>query len=270
MRKAPGIAALRAQRTATLRRLSQLPDDAWDGPCLPPWTVRHVAAHLIAVDEATVTGRLYRVLRAATDRKELERWNDESLQRWVHGSPTELLEGLVRWGERLAALASRTPSVVGRIRLHTWAGRQPLLFLVYRRVLDEWVHECDLAWATHAVAPGDAVTAEGAVPDVLAEAVLSALPGVVLPRTERTHGVVRLIVDTGSGRRRTWGVDFARRQYGPRVNAAPDAVVRTDARTIALLSERRWDRARLSPRHLAVEGDDSVASDLLDAFERVR
>lgn len=264
MRKAPATAALRAQRRATLRRLSQLPDPGWDAPCLPGWRIRDVVAHLVAVDEASVKGRILPALRA-DGRDAFERWNDASITGWADRSPEELCDALERWGDRLFTLAHRMPSAAAQVPFRAWFGRLPLLFLVYRRVLDEWVHECDIAWASCPDGSREPASAEPGVPDVLAAAVLYPLPHLALPRMERATGVVRLVVETGNERRRTWGVDFARRQYGPRVTARPDAVVRVDAGTLALLAEGRWSLADLGQR-LTVEGDDGAARDLLHAL----
>ncbi|MEX0657775.1 MAG: maleylpyruvate isomerase N-terminal domain-containing protein [Egibacteraceae bacterium] len=264
MRKASVVAALRSQRAATLTRLAALPDHSWDATCLPGWRVRDVAAHLVAMDEASVTGRLIPAVRGARDRQEFERWNDVGLASWSERSPFELLDALERWGERLARLAGRLPSAALRVPVSGWYGRQPLLFLLYRRVLDEWVHECDVAWMAGSRAEPAAAGSE--VSDVLAAAVLSTLPHLGLPRTPRTSGVARLVVHVGEDHWQTWGVDFARRQYGARVTARPDVVVRTDACTLALLMEDRWSWSRVPRDRLSMDGDELVASDLLDAI----
>lgn len=264
MRKTPVVAALQSQRAATLLRLAALPDHAWGSPCLPGWRVRDVAAHLIAGDEASATGRLLPAVRAAQDRRQFERWNDVSLARWSEHSPAELLDALERWGERLVRLVVRLPSAALQLPISGWHGRQPLLFLLYRRVLDEWVHECDVAWVDGD--RGEPAPPRPEVPDVLAVGVLSALPHLALPRTPRTSGVARLVVHVGDQRWRTWGVDFARRQYGTRVTARPDVVVRTDACTLALLTEDRWSWGQVQPDRLTMDGDEQVAADLLDAL----
>lgn len=264
MRKGPVVAALRAQRVATLRRLAQLPEGDWGTVCRPPWTVRYLASGQVALDEAWATGRIYRALRAASDGDDFAAWRDANAARWSSASTAELLEALVRWGDRAVTVIARTPSMLGQVPMRTWLGRHPLLFYTYRRVIDEWVHECDVA---RAAAPAAVMADPGpGVSDVLAAGVLHTLPGTVLPRTERTNGVLRLIVETEGGRRRTWGVDFARRQYGPSVTAPPDAVVRTDASTLTLLVEGRLARRALTRTRLMVEGDEEVAGHLLDAL----
>lgn len=264
MRKTPVVAALRTQRAATLGRLATLSDAGWELACLPGWRVRDVAAHLLAVDEASLTGRLHKAVSAARDRREFESWNEVSLAPWSDWAPGELIDALERCGDRLARFVARTPSALLQMPLRGWYGRQPLLFLHYRRVLDEWVHECDIAWADGSRTAGDPVIPPPEVPDVLAAAVLSSLPHLGLSRGTRTSGVVRLVVETGEDARRTWSVDFARRQYGSRITARPDAVVRTDACTLALVAEGRVSWEGPGRGRFAVEGDDATAMALLD------
>lgn len=264
MRKTPVVAALRSQRAATLHRLVELPDHRWEAQCVPGWRVRDLVAHLVAVDEASVTGRLYQAVRGAADRREFERWNDLALTRWSDRSPAELLDALERWGDRLARLAARMPSPVLQLPFRGWHGRQPLLYLLYRRVLDEWVHECDVAWSADPAAGREPVAPPPEVPDVLAAAVLATIPHLSLARVARSSGVVRMVVDTGGDQWRTWSVDFARRQYGTRVTARPDSVVRTDACTLALLAENRWADTGLPAGRVTIEGDEEIAGDLLD------
>lgn len=264
MRKTPVVAALRSQRRATLTRLARLPDRGWDDLCMPGWRVRDVAAHLVALDEAAVTGRLVQAMRGAGDRVELDHWNDVELAQWAHRSPSELLDALEQAGRRLARLAGRLPSAALQVPFRSRYGRQPVLFVLYRRVLEEWVHECDVAWATGSSDDREPAPAADGVPDVLAAAVLAGLPHLALPRSARTSGVVRLVVNTGEEQWRTWSVDFARRQYGSRVAARPDAVVRTDALTLALIAEARWSWSEQPRDRISVEGDEEIAAALLE------
>lgn len=269
MRKKAAVAALRMQRAATLQALRVLPEPSWEAACPGFERVRDLVGHLVAVDEACSTGRILPALRDAGHAWSFEDWNRASAERWAEHPPEELLDALQRSGERLTRVVARLPSVVAQLPVPGQVGRPPLLFLAYRRVLDEWLHGSDLARSTGAA--GEAVRSDGSEPvaadpvvmEALCAAVLDGLPHLVLPRTERTNGVVRLVVETGGDARRTWGVDFARRQYGPRVTARPDAVVRTDACTLALLAEGREQLARTRADRLAIEGDEQVAEDLL-------
>jgi uncharacterized protein (TIGR03083 family) len=257
------VAVLRAQRGATIALLSDLPVDAWDELCLPPWRVRDVVAHLITIDEAAVTGRLLPLLRSARGRDDVENWNDVVITERAAADPATLLDDLDRAGERLASLTMRVPAPIWRLPVRTVFGRHPVAFLPCRRLLDEWVHGVDLARAT-----GREPTTAAGAPALLAGAVLEALPALVLPELPATAGVVRLVVAVGAPGddgehvpRRTWAVDFARRQYGPRVTARPDATIRLHATSLALLVEGRAEPDR--DPDIRVEGDPGVASALL-------
>lgn len=260
------IDALRGQRSTTLRQLAQLEPAEWDVACRPPWRVRDVAAHLVAIDEAAVSGRLLPLLREASGRADIERWNDAAVLRWVDEPVPVLIEALERFGARLVVLAERIPGALWRIPARTVFGRHPLGFLLARRVLDEWVHLCDVATATGR----DVVVPDGGA-DVLATAVLDALPAVLLPHLEPTVGVVRLVIHTGDigddsqhAPRRTWAIDFARRHYGPRVTARPDATVHMHAGALALLVEGRTPSGPLAA--IDADGDTALAGALLDGL----
>jgi uncharacterized protein (TIGR03083 family) len=284
MRKTPVLAAMTAQRAATISRLAVLGGAEWERTCLPPWTVHDVVAHLVSIDEAAVSGRLLPVLLRAPDRPAIERWNDVAVLAYRDRTPGELIAALARWGRRLQRLTRLVPTVLGQARVSGPFGRQPLMYLLYRRVLDEWVHEHDIAAATATGAPGGDADAEvlpalprQVVGEALSSAVLASLPQLVLPAVDRSVGVLRLTVDRAPFRadgtpadggvavHRMWGVDFARRQYGPRVLTRPDVEVRTSAPVLALLAEGRSDWRRLPGTLLTVEGDTDLAAAFLDA-----
>jgi uncharacterized protein (TIGR03083 family) len=257
------VAALRAQRCATLALLCGLPASAWDEPCIPPWRVRDVVAHLITIDEAATTGRLLPLLRSARGRSDVEHWNDVVVAERAAADPATLLEELERAGERLVSVTLRVPAPVWRIPVRTVFGRHAIAFLPCRRLLDEWVHGVDIARAV-----GREPTTPDGAPKLLAGAVLEALPALVLPELPPMASVVRLVVLVGAPGddgehvpRRTWAVDFARRQYGPRVTARPHATVRLHATSLALLVEGRAEPDRATD--ICVDGDPEIASALL-------
>lgn len=271
MRKARGLEAMRAQRERTRARLAGLSAAEWDLPCLPRWAVRDVVAHLVASDQASVTGAIARPLFGNADRSVIERWNDQAVLRWRDRPPEELIDGLLRWGRRTDRLARLVPTPLSRVPVGTPYGRQPLAFVLYLRVWDEWVHEQDICWALGA--PRNGVPAPPPLPiaEVLADMVLAVLPRKRLPEVARSVGVVRLVVDpsppegAATGRPAVWAADFARRQYGPRVTAKPDAEVRVHAAALALLLANRVAWRDLGERWIAVEGDADAAAALLDA-----
>lgn len=271
MRKGRGLDALRAQRVRTMALLSKLEPADWDRPCLPGWAVRDVVAHLVATDQASVTGRVLRPLLMNDDRSVVERWNDEAVLRWRDRSPEELMAGLQRWGRRVERVAVMTPGALAQVPVGGPYGRHALVFLLYLRVLDEWVHEQDIAWALGAErdqVPGPPMLTIG---EVLAQQVLAVLPRRGLLGVERSVGVVRLVVDPAppggamSALPVVWGVDFARRQFGPRVTARADAEVRVGAAALALVQESRLAWRNLSKEWLAIDGDEDLAAEVLDA-----
>lgn len=276
MQKSLALTALREQRDATLRRLRALDPEDWERPCLPGWQVRDVVAHLIATDEASVTGRLYLPLLRSEGRRAFERWNDTAIVRWNRLAPEELVAGLERWGQRLARMTATIPAAVARVPLSGPFGRQPLLFLLERRIADEWVHEEDIAAATEERGGREILTVpRPSVSAVLADEVLVGLPQLVLPRMERATGVVRLVVDLSLPTAvppqppqapRVWGIDFARRQFGARVVAEPDVTVRLPAAALALVAEDRVRWNDLAEPFLTVDGDKELAEALLDAL----
>jgi hypothetical protein len=146
-------------------------------------------------------------------------------------------------------------------------GRQPLLQVLAMRVVHEWLHERDLAAAQGTAAPPP----DEAVAELLADVVLCALPVATLPRVRREQGVVRLEVaihpgpEGGPPRQRVYSVDFARRQYGPRVMATPDATVSLTAEGLVLLATHRSssDDPALG---LRVTGARDLAAAVVDAI----
>jgi uncharacterized protein (TIGR03083 family) len=264
MRKAEAVAALREQRSATLAQLAGLDEPAWERPCLGSWRVREVVAHLLAIDTAAVTGRLLPLLRSARGRADVERWNDRAVSSSDAQAPEVLLAELERAGERLLAVAQRLPAAVWKLPIRTVFGRHPLAFLAARRVVDEWVHTVDIARAS-----GSGAVATPC-PDVLARGVLDALPALSLPEVPEGVGVIRLVVGTDQRveleehtSRVTWSVDLARRHYGERVTATPDATVRLHAAALALLVEGRTPEGFGA---MEVSGDEQLAASLLGAL----
>lgn len=281
LRKDTLIAAVYEQRESTLRRVATLSDEQWETVCpsprvprdvirleAPSRRVKDLVAHLIVVDEMAMRGG---ALLSWAGMRRLESpgaWDQRRITPLTDLSVTELVTLLARRGERFGHLASAAPTAVAHLPVRGPFGRQPLLQVVGRRVLHEWLHEGDIA-------AGQGHQRRGLparpVAEVLADAVLGGLHAATLPRVTLAAGVVRLLVDVEEGGstdvsapgRRVWSVDFARHQYGPRVAAAPDATVRTSASALALVANGRasWgdDAAALE-----VTGDVAMAWELLD------
>ena len=258
--------------------MARLPDAAWDLPCpvpapppdvvrleQPRRAVRDVIAHLLLIDEMVLRGG---ALRAWSGIRRLEHpggWDLRRIQPLAALEVADLVTLLARHGERFGRVLGAAPAALRRVPVPGPFGRLPLSSLVGRRVLHEWLHEHDIAMATQASAPQLSVP----VSLVVADAVLQLLPAVGLPRITAEAGVVRVVVTCGPGaggpQRRIWGVDFARRQYGPRVVRAADAVIRVEAGALALLANGRGDRV---PEAACpdVEGDADLGGLLLEAW----
>lgn len=277
------ITGLSQQRESLLRRLAMLDDRSWDlvcpAPAAPPdvvrldepqRTVRQVVAHLLVIDQMVLRGGALRTFGGRHGLDHPGGWDLRRVQPLAAAPPAELVSLLAQRGARFARRIDAAPAPLRRIPVPGAFGRQSVAGLVTRRILHEWLHEQDIAAAT---APGAAPSAGAAVAEAIADAVLQLLPTEVLPRTGLETGVIRLVLDLGPdaapSRRTIWGLDFARRQYGPRVLARPEATIRLRATTLALLAHGRSDR--LDDRPCAdVEGDPALADVLLQALTAAR
>lgn len=274
MGKATIVAGLAAQRDATVRRLAALPEPAWTLPCPLPAPVpglgvprvRDLVVHLVLGDECLASTRRLVGSDAARRLDRARRWDAAALQRFDAAATADLVDRLLDGGDRLLRIVGATPAVVGRLPIR---GRGlPVLRLLAMRVVHEWVHEHDIALATGV--PGPVATQPAPdVAGVLTYALLERVADRVLPRIDRSSGVVRLVVDPEPSAdavpagRLTWNVDFARRQFGVRVTATPDAKIETTAAALALLLARRLDWRAATPDHLRVSGDAELADALL-------
>ena len=272
MRKKSVVAAMRSQRAATLAVLSALDVWSWDRRTVGGASVRDVVARLVALEEGLVRGRCVLVVRRARTLDELARWCEARAIRHRNRAPDELLAALRSSGERVAAVVARLPGFAWRMRWRSPLGRQPLLHLLCCLVLVDWLAEQDILDSGQSGL--DPVRArEGAGLDpvrakALSVAVEATLPAVVLPRVERSAGVLRVVIETGGDTRHVFGVDFARKQYGPRITARPDAVIRIDAATFALTARGRTAWRETQHGTIRLDGDEDLAMGFLDALAR--
>ena len=283
MLKATLLAAVYQQRESTLRRVATLSDAQWDRICPPPRAprgvirldvpqrrVRDIVAHLITVDETALRGGTLRTWAGIRRLESDGGWDPARIADLANRPVTELVTMLARRGELFAKVAAAAPSAVGHIPVRGPYGRQPMLQIVARRVLHEWLHERDIAGSG---GPQGHRLPSVEVAEVVADSVLAGIPNVALPRADRDRGVVRLLVDVADGGRledtvpgrRTWGVNFGRHQYGPRVLTPPDATIWTTASALALVAN---GRAFWADDHAPVKvvGDGRLAGALLDAI----
>lgn len=277
------IASVLQQRESLLRRVAALADAQWDIVCPAPAapsdvvrldepqrTVREIVAHLLVVDAMVLRGA---TLRAGSPQRGLEHpgaWDLRRIQPIAAGPPAELVAQLAASGKRFGRLVGSAPAPVRRIPVRGPFGRQPLAQLITRRVLHEWLHEHDIAAATGSAPAAGPLPTTPAVAEALADALLQLLPTDVLPRTGHASGVVRLVLElgedgAGGALRSIWGLDFDRRQYGPRVVQPADATVRVQATALALLVHGRSDRLA-GGSCVDVEGDSDLAAGLLHAL----
>lgn len=268
---ATAIRTQRAETVAILDRVAAAGDAATDA-------ARQLAAHLLAGDAALARGRVGTLLRIPPEPGPLIGVNPVATARWQDEDLRRLRRLLERSGERLARRV-RLAASLGRVPLRGAAGRWSLRGLVAWRVLDEWVRAGDLVRGVGAGDADDAPPVDAVRGRVLADVVLGTFPRRVLPRLPRAAGAVRLVVELATpvaeevglalGPRRTWGIDYARRQYGPRVTAAPDAVVRVTAPALVLVAAGRVAWRRLPEEALRIDGDAAAAADVLDAVAPV-
>lgn len=253
MSKAAVLAGLDAQRVTTLERLRALPEEAWAAPTARGLAVGEAAAWIAAVDTALAAARFDALGRLRPEEAAV-------------GSADEVMARLDRAGARLRRRARALPAPLWRTRVDSGDGlRRPLVGLLRLRVLREWVTVSDPAFGPEELPPA-------AVGRVLVPAALERLPLEVLPHMALRVGVLRLVVVAvpGAPLERSWGIDFARKHYGPRVNAAPDATVRISASALAHLLEGAVGWSAVSDRDLQVEGDRDLAIACLAAMpERV-
>ncbi len=185
--------------------------------------------------------------------------------------PVSLLEALEDGGRLLRARLRRTPRLVWGLLLASGPGRR----LTLAEALACYVQR---EWATLAdplgdrdEAPGGLVLPPAPAGLVITDAALARLPVEVLPHAAPRVGVVRLEVAPlpGAAPIRWWGVDFARKHYGPRVTALPDARVEVWGGALARILDGAVDWQALEGRGLAIEGDRELAAACLGSSDAV-
>jgi uncharacterized protein (TIGR03083 family) len=136
------VRGTRTERGRTLGLLRSLEPAQWDIEVLPGWRVREVAAHLITIDKASVTGSIFPKILTSSDK--LERWNDKVVGGYADRSVPELLLALDQWGTRLLRVVKATPAKAFGVRVPTMWGKGPAGMFAWSRPFDEWVHRQDV------------------------------------------------------------------------------------------------------------------------------
>lgn len=261
--------------------MAALGDAAWELVCpvpVPPAgvvrldepdrRVRDIVAHLLVIDEMILRGGALRTWSGMRHLEHPGAWDLRRIQPLAALPIPELVALLASRGERFGRIISAAPGPLRRVPVVGRHGRLSISALIGRRVLHEWLHEHDIATATGSLAPAPSAL----VSTVVADAALQLLPLEGLSRLGADRGVVRIVVDCTGGAgssavSRTWGIDFARRQYGPRVVASADATIRVTAPALALLANGRGDRLG-EGRCAEMEGDTDLAAVLLEEWTR--
>jgi len=258
------LTAVYDQREALLRRVALLDDTDWDLPCAvagPAATrpVREIVAHLLLADALILSGAVGARWQRTGRLQMPGSWDPAPLRAMAQLPVSALVTLLAQRGEKVARLIARAPLASWRLPVAGPAGRRPAAQLWADRVVHEWLHEHDIAGCSADQAP---VAMRPATVSLATDAVLRTVADAVLPTVSLDHGVVRLVV-RGDASSRTWGVDFARRRYGPRVTAAPDAQLRLTPQDLVLIVNGRGDRV---PNSIDVTGDPDLAGRLLEAL----
>jgi uncharacterized protein (TIGR03083 family) len=133
---------IRTERARNIAFLRGLEPEQWETVALPGWRIREVAAHLVSLDRASLSGAVLPQAMASTER--VERWNDRQVGKFADRPIPEIVVALERWGRRFLRLARAVPAAAYRLRVPTMWGRGPGGLLIWSRVYDEWVHRQDM------------------------------------------------------------------------------------------------------------------------------
>lgn len=246
-------------RDGSVQLLDSLSEEEYQALALPPrrpggdgWTVADVFRHLAVVDRRSVLGAHLAEFLPGRTEEGFEDANDELLERLRGASRQEVREELVAWGRRLQRIVRWTPGVVARRTVPTMFGSVSLAWISMLRVYDEWIHQDDVRRALHR----EEVPPDAGARALLAEFQLRGLPAKPLRAVAADRGVVEVAFDDVL-EQPAWRFDLARRQFGPRVSAEPDARIQSDVATWCRIAADRltWRDAE-SEGTLHIDGDD--------------
>ncbi|MFO8076858.1 MAG: hypothetical protein ACQETV_01390 [Actinomycetota bacterium] len=255
MEKRTILEGMAAQRDQTVGRLGDA-SVPWERVMPNGLSVLDVVTWLVETDAVAGRGRL----RALASVAQPASTDDPDLD------PAPLLEALDAGGRRLRERLRRLPRALWAVATATGAqARLPLDEVLALYVQREW------AALAHPLgdldeAPSGVVLPADPASLVITDAALARLPVEVLPRATPRVGVVRLEVAPlpGSAPVRWWGVDFARKHYGPRVTALPDARVGLWGGALVRILDGAVGWRELEGHGLDVEGDRDLAAACLE------
>lgn len=251
MEKQAILEGMAAQRHQTVDRLGGT-ETVWEQVMANGVSLHDAASWLVDADARAVRGRFGTLLGPVTP----------ATAGQPGAEPASLLEALEGGGRRLRARLGRTPRLLWGLAIAAAPGRR----LTLAEALACYVQR---EWATLAdplddrdEASGGIVLPPGPASLVITDAALARLPVEVLPHAAPRVGVVRLEVAPlpESAPIRWWGVDFARKHYGPRVTALPDARVEVWGGALARILDGAVDWQVLEGHGLAIEGDRELAA----------
>lgn len=250
------VEAVRAQRARTITLAEGLHEAQWEQIATPGWRVREVIGHLIATDEASLTGKMLRLGLKPVPIEELEEWNERHVRDWSGRSIPALVHGLEVWGRRIARAIAAAPA---SLRLPGPFGSVPAPWLGMMRVYDEWIHGEDIRRAL-GMEPD---TGAGPVGPV-ARHLFEVIPLQTLPRLpESANGTVGLGFTDLPGP--MFGVDMQAHTFGEHVEARTH--ITGPAATIVMIASGRdaWRDAEAAGM-LHIDGDRTPAEVFLDAL----
>ncbi|HVL33568.1 MAG TPA: maleylpyruvate isomerase family mycothiol-dependent enzyme, partial [Actinomycetota bacterium] len=223
--------SVRAQRSRTIAMLEDLTSAQWEVAVTPGWRVREVAAHLVATDEAALTGRLWTLGVRRVDMERIERWNDVQVQRWAGRPIPALLHALDRWGRRIAR-ATSLPGPLGSKAIPTPLGKVSLQWLAGLRVYDEWVHGEDVRRALGLPSDDDP-----SIVEPVARQLLATIPVQTLPRVPHgARGEVTIAFSDVAVE--PLGIDLGRKRYGS-ILANRGTRIEAEAAALVMCAARR-------------------------------
>jgi uncharacterized protein (TIGR03083 family) len=256
------VHATRTERIRTLALLRSLEPAQWEVEALPRWRIREVAAHLITIDRASVTGAIFPKILSSSSEK-LERWNDKAVGSYADRPIPELLIALDRWGHRVVVVLRAAPAAAFRLRVPTMWGKGPAGMFAWSRPFDEWVHRQDVRRAL-------GIADETADLAVVAGFVLAAAGTSVVRELAGRAGSIT--IDLSGVPLPPWTADLQSGESGFRqaghagslVAPGPAATIRAPASAFVMTTAGRGTFAELEERgELSVEGDRAAADEFL-------
>ena len=253
----------REQRARSLTLLRSLPEADWERIIVPRWRVREVAGHIVANDEAAMTGRVLAVGFSKTGDQamsKIEIWNDKQAARWADRPIGEIMAGMEKWARRFEGLAKVVPTRVARRAIPTPYGKVSLLWLGSVRNYDEWVHMEDVRRVFGM--PSDDVPSS-VLP--IAKQLHAGIPVQTFPRVPSTASG-RVTLEFSDIDLPALGFDLGLRRFGYGLEAT-EARITAPVAAFAMIAARRdpWQDAEAAGA-LKVEGDRQAADEFLEAL----